>query len=91
MGITGNMLSHMRTTLDLPDPLFREAKKLARARKIPFRALVAEGLRRVLTDEAPRRKFTLVDRSTGKGGLVGGLAWTDWERLRDLVYEGHGG
>lgn len=85
------MLEHMRTTLDLPDPLFRQAKKLARERKIPFRALVAEALRRVITEGAPRRSFKLVDRSYGNGGLVEGLSWTDWERIRDMVYEGHGG
>jgi hypothetical protein len=84
------MLSHMRTTLDLPDPLFRQAKKLARDRKVPFRALVAEALRRVLKEEAPRRKFKLPDRSFGQGGLVGGLTWADWDRIRDLVYEGRG-
>ena len=81
----------MRTTLDLPDPLFRQAKKLARERKIPFRALVAEALRRVIKEEAPRRGFKLAERSRGTGGLVDGLSWTDWDRIRDLVYEGHGG
>jgi hypothetical protein len=85
------MLSHMRTTLDLPDPLFRQAKRLARDRKIPFRALVAEALRRVLKEEPPRRRFELPDRSFGQGGLVAGLNWTDWERIRDISYEGHGG
>lgn len=85
------MLSHMRTTLDLPDPLFRQAKALARERKIPFRALVAEALRRVVTEQAPRRRFKLPDRSTGRGGLADGLSWTDWEKIRDLAYEGHGG
>lgn len=85
------MFSHMRTTLDLPDPLFLQAKKLARDRKIPFRALVAEALRRVVTEEAPRRKFKLPQRPFGRGGLVEGLSWSDWDRIRDLVYEGHGG
>lgn len=85
------MLSHMRTTLDLPDPLFRQAKKLARDRKIPFRALVAEALRRVVTEQAPRRRFKLADGSTGRGGLVEGLSWGDWEQIRELSYEGHGG
>ena len=85
------MLSHMRTTLDLPDPLFRQAKKLALERKIPFRALVTEALRRVIKEEAPRRRFKLTERSYGHGGLVEGLSWTDWERIRDLAYEGHSG
>ena len=84
------MLRNMRTTLELPDPLFRQAKKLARERRIPFRALVAEALRRIIAEQPPRRSFQLDDRSTGRGGLVEGLTWTDWERIRDLAYEGHG-
>ena len=85
------MLSHMRTTLDLPDPLFRQAKKLAREREISFRALVTEALRRVIAEKAPRGRFKLADHAYGRGGLVDGLSWTDWEQIRDLVYEGHGG
>jgi hypothetical protein len=85
------MLTHMRTTLDLPDPLFRQAKKLAARRGIPFRALVAEALRRVLKEQPRAASFALPDRATGRGGLVAGLDWTDWERIRDLAYEGHGG
>ena len=85
------MLGHMRTTLDLPDPLFRQAKRLARERKIPFRALVADALRRVISERAPRRTFKLAERSFGDGGLVDGLTWSNWEQIRDLIYEGHGG
>lgn len=85
------MLPHMRTTLELPDPLFKQAKKLARDRKMPFRALVAEALRRVLAEQPAPRPFKLADHSTGKGGLVEGLSWDDWERIREAAYEGHGG
>jgi len=80
----------MRATLDLPDPLLREAKKLARRRKVPLRALVEEALRRVLRDEALTAKFTLADHSAGQGGLLEGLDWTDWERVRAQIHEGHG-
>jgi hypothetical protein len=34
----------MKTTLDLPDALFRRAKSAAAERGIPFRALVSEAL-----------------------------------------------
>ena len=47
----------MRTTLDLPDDLLKRAKIAAVKRGSTLRDLVAEGLRRVLTDEpAPQRK-----------------------------------
>jgi predicted DNA binding CopG/RHH family protein len=34
----------MKTTLEIPDPLFRKAKSLAAEKGIPFRELVTEAL-----------------------------------------------
>jgi hypothetical protein len=34
----------MKTTLEIPDPIFRRAKTAAAERGIPFRALVSEAL-----------------------------------------------
>jgi hypothetical protein len=50
----------MRTTLDLPDDLLKRAKIAAVKRGSTLRDLVAEGLRRVLTDEpaAQRKRMT---------------------------------
>jgi predicted transcriptional regulator len=85
------MLRHMRTTLDLPDPLLRKAQKLAQQQKTTFRAVMAEALRRYLAaEETPRRPFKLPDRSFRGDGLVEGLTETDWGRIRDLSYEGRG-
>jgi hypothetical protein len=84
------MLTHMRTTLDLPDPLLRKAKKLARERKVPFRAIVAEALTRFLERPEPETSFTLPDRSFHGDGLVAELGDGAWERIRDLAYEGRG-
>jgi len=86
-----DMLRHMRTTMDLPDPLYRKVQKLARQRKTTFRALMADALRRYLAaEETPRRLFKLPDRSFKGDGLVEGLSETDWARIRDLSYEGRG-
>lgn len=57
----GNTVKHigifMRTTFDLPDELMKRAKIAAVKRGFTLRDLVAEGLRRVLTEEpAPKRK-----------------------------------
>ncbi len=47
----------MRSTFDLPDDLLKRAKIAAVNRGTTLRELVAEGLRRVLTDQpASRRK-----------------------------------
>jgi len=86
-----DMLKHMRTTLDLPDPLLRKAQKVARQRKVTFRALMADALRHYLDEQPSRQKpFTLPDRSFKGDGLVAGLSETDWEQIRDLSYEGRG-
>jgi hypothetical protein len=39
----------MKTTLEIPDPLFRRAKSAAAQRGIPFRELVTEALAEKLT------------------------------------------
>ena len=50
----------MRTTFDLPDDLMKRAKIAAVERGSTLRDLVAEGLRRVLTDEpvTKRKRMT---------------------------------
>lgn len=66
-----NMVSHMKTTIELPDEILIEAKRRAAAERRPLRALIAEGLRRVLADPEPgaarrRKKIAWV---TAPGGL----------------------
>ncbi|MBV8456476.1 MAG: hypothetical protein JO122_07660 [Acetobacteraceae bacterium] len=45
----------MRTTIDLPDELYRRAKAEAALRGRKFKDLVQEGLRRVLEASEPER------------------------------------
>jgi hypothetical protein len=44
----------MKTTLEIPDAIFRRAKTVAAARGIPFRALVSEALAEKLRAQADR-------------------------------------
>ena len=46
----------MKTTLELPDALFRRAKSAAAERGIPFRALVSEALSEKLSVEPAKSK-----------------------------------
>ena len=85
------MLLHMRTSLDLPDALFAKAKRLAQARGTTLRELAIEGLQAVLNRHQRRASFVLRDASYGEGGLADGLDETDWDRIRELAYEGRGG
>lgn len=53
----------MKTTVDLPDELYRRAKAEAALRGQKFRELVAEGLARVLEapgGQAPKPKMSLL-------------------------------
>lgn len=84
------MLRHMRTSIELSDGLLERARKLAKRRGTTLRALVEEGLRRVLADNTSPQTFRLDDVTYGEGGLVEGLTQGDWERVRDSIYEGRG-
>ena len=48
-----HIYGQMKTTIELPEPLFRRAKVLAARRGTTLRALVVEGLQQV-TDGTPR-------------------------------------
>jgi hypothetical protein len=81
----------MRTSIDMPEALLAKAKEVARQRGTTLRELVLEGLRSVLDKQARAPRFRLRDASFGKGGLVEGLDETDWEKIREISYEGRGG
>jgi hypothetical protein len=76
----------MRTSVDIPDPLFDRARKVARERGITLRELLLEGLTWSLERQKPARKHHMKDHSYGEGGLVAGLSWSDSERLDELAY-----
>jgi hypothetical protein len=81
----------MKTTVEIPDSLLEEAKRLASRQGTTVRALVEEGLRRVLAERKRGTRFRL-RKATFKGnGLQPGLAGATWERIRDTAYEGRGG
>lgn len=84
------MLRHMRTSVDIPDPLLRRAKKLARDRGVTLKQLLVEGLRAALEKATPVARHRMKDRSFGEGGLVSGLSWSDVDRMDELAYEDRG-
>ncbi|MBL8905558.1 MAG: type II toxin-antitoxin system VapB family antitoxin [Rhizobiales bacterium] len=81
----------MKTTIDIPDPLFEEARKLAARQDTTLKALVTEGLRRVVAERNRRGQFQLRKASFKGSGLQPGIAPDDWDRIRDLAYGGRGG
>jgi len=83
-------ISCMKTTIELSDAVLRAAKATAAREGTTVRALVEEGLRKVLAERKERPKFRL-ELVTFRGeGLQPGVAEGGWESIRDLIYEGHG-
>ncbi len=81
----------MKTTIEIADPLFEKAKRLAAREGTPIRALVEHGLRKVLAERGGRREFRLRNASFNGAGLQPDVRGLAWERIRELAYEGHGG
>jgi hypothetical protein len=89
--LSGPQRWKMKTTLEIPDPLLREARKIALRERTTLRALVEQGLRKVISERKAAPPFRLRDASFGGQGLAPELREADWETLRDLAYEGRGG
>jgi hypothetical protein len=84
------MVLCMKTTVEIVDPLLAEAKRVAAREGTTVRALIEEGLRRVIEERQARSAFTL-RRATFRGnGLTAEVREGSWERIRELVYKGHG-
>lgn len=80
----------MKTTVEIPNSLLAEARRVASREGTTVRALIEEGLRRILGERKRAATFTL-KRVTFKGeGLQPGVAGASWERVRDIAYEGRG-
>ncbi|RME65288.1 MAG: DUF2191 domain-containing protein [Nitrospirae bacterium] len=81
----------MKTTVDIADGLFEEAKKIIKREKTTMKALIEEGLRRVINEKKRQRRFRL-KKVTFKGrGLQADLKGGSWEQIRNRIYEGRGG
>lgn len=81
----------MKTTIQIPDSLFEDARKLAHRERTTLKALIEEGLRRIISDRKRRTGFRL-RKATFKGtGLQSHLTGATWDQIRELSYEGRGG
>jgi hypothetical protein len=76
----------MKTTVHIPDPLLSKAQKLARQEGTTLKALIQEGLQRVLADRQDRPTFKLADGSFGGQGLQPEFAEAGWEKIRAAIY-----
>jgi len=80
----------MKTTVELPDGLLREAKRMALRDKTTVRALIERGLRGVVSGRPSAVRFSLRAAGFRGDGLVAGRSLRDWEAIRDLTYSERG-
>ena len=80
------MLRHMRTTINLPDELIRQAKKAALEADTTLTEIIANALRETLARrkrKPPKMKFKMI--TYGKGGTYPGVDISDTSALLDLM------
>ena len=80
-------MAAMKTTLEISDPLLREARKIAARENMTLRALVEQGLRRVVVEKKKERPFRLRDASFKGDGLHPEAANLSWQEIRELANE----
>jgi hypothetical protein len=82
----------MKTTVDLPLPLIKKAKKYAYDRNMTLKNVIEMGLQEILSKKNSNEvKFSLKNCSIEGQGLQAQLEWSDMHSLVLSSYEGRGG
>jgi hypothetical protein len=84
------MVICMKTTIQISDALFEEAKNLANQEHTSLRKLVEEGLRKVISEKKRKGQFRLRKATFAGKGLQPEYADASWEKIRDEAYKGRG-
>ncbi len=80
------MVTHMKTTVELPDELLREAQNVARAEGTTLKSVLEEGLRAVIARYHSAQQFRLRDASVPGRGMRPEFADADWAKIRAASY-----
>jgi hypothetical protein len=82
----------MKTTVEIPDALLNEARKVATRDGTTLRVLIEQGLRKVVAERQQRAAPFRLRKASFRGqGLQPGVAGASWERIREMAYEARGG
>ena len=81
----------MKTTVEIPDSLLDEARKVAARQDTTLRVLIIEGLRRVLVERKRGGAFRLRKATFRGKGLQPAIAGAPWEHIREMAYGKRGG
>ncbi len=83
-----DMVTHMKTTVDIADDLLLRAKKEAEASRTTLRSLIEEGLREVLGRKSGSRQKQISPVTFRGNGLQPEFRGQGWDRIRDAIYGG---
>ena len=87
-----NMVTHMKTTIDIADNVLASAKAVASREGVTLRSLIEEGLRLALNRRrATATRFRLRNASFKGRGLQEGVQPGEWNAIVRATYEGRGG
>jgi hypothetical protein len=81
----------MKTTIEISDPLLRDARKLAAREGVTLRALVERGLHRIVRESRESAAFKLRRASFKGKGLQAEFRDAGWDAVRDAAYRDRGG
>lgn len=79
----------MKTTIELPDGLIEQARRIARREGTTLHALIEEGLQRSLEARRREGRRQLDFPSYGGNGLTDECQGAPWAWIRDEIYRGH--
>jgi putative antitoxin of VapBC-like toxin-antitoxin system len=80
------MVSSMKTTVELPDELLREAQRIVRDEGTTLKSLLEEGLRAAIARHRSGSEFVLRDASVSGRGLQPGAQNASWADIREIIY-----
>jgi len=80
----------MKTSVEIPDSLFERARRLASRERTTLRALIEEGLRRLIAERKAPKPFKLRRVTFPGKGLQPRMAGAGWRAMRDTIYKERG-
>lgn len=86
-----SILVYMKTTLNIPNSLFNEIKKITQKRGLSFRSIAETALRNYLKSQKDNTThFKLKNGSFCGDGLCKDLVEGNWNEIRSRIYKGQG-
>lgn len=84
------MGNRMKTTVQIPDRLLADARRIASREGTTLKAVIEEALIRLVRGRHNSRPFKLRKATFRGTGMHPDFADGSWSRIRDAIYEGRG-